>query len=98
MYGNGFGPGSQYHDWTSFISDTEFCMRACIGKDATTLCNHIYDLQGCQWVCLFSPRSSFMYVIDKLTYRTSLRTTMQVSMKTVTVTLRKRILLYFSVF
>jgi len=49
VYGNTFGINYQYHEWTSFISDTEFCIRACIGPKATELCNHIYDLQGCQW-------------------------------------------------
>jgi hypothetical protein len=49
VYGNSFGANLQYHDWTSFISDNEFCIRACVGAEATSLCNHIYDLQGCQW-------------------------------------------------
>jgi len=49
VFGNTFGTGLQYHDWTSFISDGEFCIRACIGPRATSLCNHIYDLQGCRW-------------------------------------------------
>jgi len=49
VYGNTFGTGLQYHDWTSFISDTEFCFRACVGARATQLCNHIYDEQGCFW-------------------------------------------------
>ncbi|KAF8813554.1 carbohydrate-binding module family 13 protein [Phlegmacium glaucopus] len=49
VYGNAFGTGLQYHDWTSFISDSEFCIRACVGAGATSLCNHIYDLMGCYW-------------------------------------------------
>ncbi|KAG6839517.1 hypothetical protein C0991_001915 [Blastosporella zonata] len=49
VYGNTFGHGTQYHEWTSFISDGEFCFRACVGADATVNCNHIYDLQGCYW-------------------------------------------------
>ncbi|KIM37844.1 carbohydrate-binding module family 13 protein [Hebeloma cylindrosporum] len=49
VYGNSFGPGLQYHEWTSFISDKEFCFRACVGARATSLCNHIYDLMGCYW-------------------------------------------------
>jgi len=49
VYGNTFGTGIQYHEWTSFISDSEFCFRACIGPDATTNCNHIYDVMGCFW-------------------------------------------------
>ncbi|TFK34557.1 macrofage activating glyco protein [Crucibulum laeve] len=49
VFGNSFGNGQQYHEWTSFISDTEFCFRACVGPKATSLCNHIYDLMGCYW-------------------------------------------------
>ncbi|PPQ69744.1 hypothetical protein CVT26_014019 [Gymnopilus dilepis] len=49
VYGNSFGSGLQYHDWTSFISDSEFCIRACVGPRATSLCNHIYDVMGCYW-------------------------------------------------
>jgi len=43
VYGNSFGQGLQYHEWTSFISDNEFCFRACVGARVTSLCNHIYD-------------------------------------------------------
>ncbi|GLB44774.1 putative ricin-type beta-trefoil [Lyophyllum shimeji] len=39
VYGNTFGNGTQYHEWTSFISDNEFCFRACTGGDATVNCN-----------------------------------------------------------
>ncbi|RDB26301.1 Endo-1,4-beta-xylanase A [Hypsizygus marmoreus] len=49
VYGNTFGNGTQYHEWTSFMSDSEFCFRACTGPDATRNCNHIYDLMGCTW-------------------------------------------------
>ncbi|KAG5652613.1 hypothetical protein H0H81_004395 [Sphagnurus paluster] len=49
VFGNTFGNGVQYHEWTSFISDNEFCFRACIGGDATVNCNHIYDVMGCEW-------------------------------------------------
>ncbi|KAF5379825.1 hypothetical protein D9615_005796 [Tricholomella constricta] len=49
VYGNTFGDGTQYHEWTEFISDTEFCFRACTGGDATVNCNHIYDVMGCYW-------------------------------------------------
>lgn len=49
VYGNSFGAGQQYHEWTSFISDGEFCFRACVGPKATSLCNHIYDVMGCYW-------------------------------------------------
>ncbi|KAG6812252.1 hypothetical protein H0H92_003708 [Tricholoma furcatifolium] len=49
VFGNTFGNGTQYHEWTSFISDTEFCFRACTGAYATVNCNHIYDVMGCYW-------------------------------------------------
>jgi len=49
IYGNTFGSGAQYHEWTEFISDTEFCIRACTGGSATKLCNHVYDEMGCYW-------------------------------------------------
>jgi hypothetical protein len=49
VYGNSFGQHLQYHEWTSFISDKEFCMRACIGPNAKENCQHIYDEMGCYW-------------------------------------------------
>ncbi|KAG5643085.1 hypothetical protein DXG03_001580 [Asterophora parasitica] len=49
VYGNTFGNGTQYHEWTTFISDNQFCFRACTGGDATVNCNHIYDIMGCDW-------------------------------------------------
>ncbi|KAF8629590.1 hypothetical protein AX15_003336 [Amanita polypyramis BW_CC] len=49
VYGNSFGPSQQYHEWTNFISDSQFCFRACVGARATELCNHIYDEMGCEW-------------------------------------------------
>ncbi|KIM83559.1 carbohydrate-binding module family 13 protein [Piloderma croceum F 1598] len=49
VFGNTFAPNLQYHEWTSFIGDTEFCMRACIGPDARGNCQHIYDEMGCFW-------------------------------------------------
>ena len=55
VYGNSFGQGLQYHEWTSFISDNEFCFRACVGARATSLCNHIYDVMGCYWVRFSNP-------------------------------------------
>ncbi|KAG8907631.1 hypothetical protein FRB99_003093 [Tulasnella sp. 403] len=51
VFGNSYG-GSyiQYHEWTNFMSSTEFCIRACKpGPNAAALCQHIYDLQGCHW-------------------------------------------------
>ncbi|KAG8893232.1 hypothetical protein FRC00_010822 [Tulasnella sp. 408] len=40
----------QYHEWTNFMSDTEFCIRACKpGPNAEKLCQHIYDVMRCGW-------------------------------------------------
>ncbi|KAG8743999.1 hypothetical protein FRC10_010978 [Ceratobasidium sp. 414] len=51
VFGNSFGKWQQYHEWTNFMSATDFCIRAC--RDDGVLpkkqCNHIYDLQGCDW-------------------------------------------------
>ncbi|KAL9714529.1 hypothetical protein Ac2012v2_002843 [Leucoagaricus gongylophorus] len=49
LFGNTFSKDMQYHEWTSFISDSMFCIRACKGPQATQLCNHIYDEMGCEW-------------------------------------------------
>ncbi|KAJ8072142.1 hypothetical protein PM082_015700 [Marasmius tenuissimus] len=49
VFGNTYGNNLQYHEWTSFMSATEFCFRACVGRNAATNCQHIYDLQGCRW-------------------------------------------------
>ncbi|KAF9048889.1 carbohydrate-binding module family 13 protein [Panaeolus papilionaceus] len=49
LYGNSFGSGLQFHEWTTFLSDGEFCVRACVGARAKQLCNHIYDVMGCYW-------------------------------------------------
>lgn len=38
VYGNTFGKNLQYHEWTSFMSEKEFCFRACVGKDAQKNC------------------------------------------------------------
>ncbi|KAG0143249.1 hypothetical protein CROQUDRAFT_724666 [Cronartium quercuum f. sp. fusiforme G11] len=45
-----FGDGFQFDHWTEFISDNEFCLRACYnGPQAEMYCEHIYDLMGCRW-------------------------------------------------
>ncbi|KLO10795.1 carbohydrate-binding module family 13 protein [Schizopora paradoxa] len=49
VYGNSFGSGLQYHEWTNFMSDSEFCFRACTGPNAARNCQHIYDEMGCYW-------------------------------------------------
>jgi hypothetical protein len=56
-YGNPIGGlvfvgGKQIHEWDSFISDDEFCFRACTGdskSDASLWCNHVYDEMGCEF-------------------------------------------------
>lgn len=52
VYGMPFsssGVPSQFHEWTNFMSATEFCIRACTGPNAAINCNHIYDVMGCAW-------------------------------------------------
>ncbi|KAF6756835.1 macrofage activating glycoprotein [Ephemerocybe angulata] len=49
LFGDTFTKGQQYNEWTEFISDSEFCIRACRGPKAKSLCNHIYDVMGCYW-------------------------------------------------
>jgi hypothetical protein len=49
VYGNAFGSGQQFHEWTNFMSAQEFCIRACVGPDAAANCQHIYDTMGCYW-------------------------------------------------
>ncbi|KAI0066786.1 hypothetical protein BV25DRAFT_1776966, partial [Artomyces pyxidatus] len=40
----------QLHEWTNFVSDSEFCFRGCKdGPNAPALCEHIYDVMGCFW-------------------------------------------------
>ncbi|KAJ7589842.1 carbohydrate-binding module family 13 protein [Mycena floridula] len=47
VYGNTFGDSLQYHEWSSFISDREFCFKACVGPDAKKNCPTRYDRLGC---------------------------------------------------
>ncbi|KAK0546249.1 hypothetical protein OC846_002685 [Tilletia horrida] len=51
VYTNAFnGQYQQIHQWTNFMSATEYCFKACIdADDAETQCNHVYDVQGCEW-------------------------------------------------
>ncbi|KAF8686435.1 carbohydrate-binding module family 13 protein [Rhizoctonia solani] len=48
VFGKSYGKWQQYHEWTNFMSSTDFCIRACRddGNDPKHHCNHIYDLQG----------------------------------------------------
>ncbi|KAF7426229.1 hypothetical protein PC9H_008596 [Pleurotus ostreatus] len=49
VFSTAFGQLQQVHEWTQFISSTDFCFRACTGKSATKYCEHIYDVMGCNW-------------------------------------------------
>ncbi|KAF8223017.1 hypothetical protein L208DRAFT_1412509 [Tricholoma matsutake] len=50
VFSNAFGALEQLHEWTNFLSDTQFCIRACKpGRNAPTYCQHIYDVMGCDW-------------------------------------------------
>ncbi|GAA5866840.1 hypothetical protein JCM8547_003581 [Rhodosporidiobolus lusitaniae] len=44
------GTLTQIKEWTMFIGDGEFCVRACFNKaGAAAKCEHIYDVMGCYW-------------------------------------------------
>ncbi|CAD6582082.1 MAG: hypothetical protein CYPHOPRED_001832 [Cyphobasidiales sp. Tagirdzhanova-0007] len=48
--GDAAGNKIQFKEWTQFISDDTFCIRACYpGSEDAELCNHIYDTLGCYW-------------------------------------------------
>jgi hypothetical protein len=51
VFSNAFtGQFVQLHEWTNFVSATEFCFRGCKdGPGAPALCQHIYDVMGCEW-------------------------------------------------
>ncbi|CAL1698993.1 unnamed protein product [Somion occarium] len=50
VFSSAFGQLTQIHEWTNFMSDSEFCIRACKdGPRAPALCEHIYDVMGCAW-------------------------------------------------
>ncbi|TFK32336.1 hypothetical protein BDQ12DRAFT_692635 [Crucibulum laeve] len=50
VFSSAFGPLQQIFEWTNFISDTQFCIRACKpAPQAPTFCQHIYDEMGCEW-------------------------------------------------
>ncbi|KAF5346397.1 hypothetical protein D9758_012759 [Tetrapyrgos nigripes] len=51
VFSDAYGELQQMFEWTNFVSDTEFCFRACKpGSDmAPTWCQHIYDEMGCTW-------------------------------------------------
>jgi len=52
VFSSAFNNGKlqQLHEWTNFMSATEFCFRACKeGPQAPGLCQHVYDVMGCGW-------------------------------------------------
>ncbi|OSD05160.1 hypothetical protein PYCCODRAFT_1450700 [Trametes coccinea BRFM310] len=51
VFSNAFtGQYQQLHEWTNFVSDSQFCFRGCKdGPNAPALCQHIYDVMGCMW-------------------------------------------------
>jgi hypothetical protein len=52
VFSNAFGGKlQQIHEWTNFMSATEFCFRACnpAGNRPAAMCQHIYDIMGCAW-------------------------------------------------
>ncbi|KAI0297875.1 hypothetical protein B0F90DRAFT_1952683 [Multifurca ochricompacta] len=51
VFSNAFtGQFAQLHEWTNFVSSSEFCFRGCKdGPRAPALCQHIYDVMGCDW-------------------------------------------------
>ena len=90
VFGNSFGNKLQYHEWTEFLSDNAFCIRACHGAQSKSLCNHIYDIMGCWWVSNRSPHKPFTHGEKELTplFRTCPQTTSLVNSKAATLTLR----------
>ncbi|AAW45184.1 hypothetical protein CNBI3590 [Cryptococcus deneoformans B-3501A] len=51
VFTNAFtGSYEQTHEWTSFMSADEFCIRACRdGDNAAAYCQHIYDVLSCSF-------------------------------------------------
>ncbi|KZP17192.1 carbohydrate-binding module family 13 protein [Athelia psychrophila] len=43
VFGSTFSADLQYGEWTSFVSATQFCMRACTGPNARENCQHTHD-------------------------------------------------------
>lgn len=44
---------TRYTEWTQFISDSQFCIRACYpGPDDYRYCQHIYDVMGALFLAL----------------------------------------------
>lgn len=50
VFSNAYGKLTEFKEWTNFVSNTQFCFRACKpGPKAWEWCQHIYDTMGCDW-------------------------------------------------
>ncbi|KAJ7499421.1 hypothetical protein FB451DRAFT_37814 [Mycena latifolia] len=51
VFSTAFGQMEQIFEWTNFMAFDQFCFRICNpkGSNAPGYCQHIYDLQGCEW-------------------------------------------------
>ncbi|KAG5338759.1 hypothetical protein C0989_006281 [Termitomyces sp. Mn162] len=50
VFSSAFGQLEEIFEWTNFVSDSQFCFRACKPAPmAPTWCQHIYDTMGCNW-------------------------------------------------
>jgi len=50
VFTNATGTLAQAHEWTSFMSATQFCFRVCFDSPvAQAYCQHQYDVMGCDW-------------------------------------------------
>lgn len=50
VFSSAFGALEQIHEWTNFVAVDQFCFRACKpAVNAPTMCQHIYDVMGCEW-------------------------------------------------
>ncbi|WVQ94305.1 hypothetical protein IAU59_001384 [Kwoniella sp. CBS 9459] len=81
VFTNAFsGAYEQTHEWTSFMSSNEFCIRACQdGPNAAAYCEHIYDVLSCSFTipgdtgdgfdqCLGAPTDEAPGVYDGVTF------------------------------
>ncbi|KAG1753582.1 uncharacterized protein EDB91DRAFT_1043497, partial [Suillus paluster] len=50
VFSSAFGALEEIYEWTNFVSADQFCFRACKpAVNASTMCQHIYDVMGCEW-------------------------------------------------
>lgn len=67
VFGDSFGNGEdlQYHEWTSFISDSEFCFRACVRSFPSSSSSLFLPILKAYIHTIFSP-SSFLWLMGWL--------------------------------